>query len=62
MPGYNLAFDNVHAVEFSRTKRTRNPAREDHSPKLLWNHPIPVDQVENDSISSPHIVKTSAWR
>ena len=23
---YNLAFDNVHAVEFSRTKRTRDPA------------------------------------
>jgi hypothetical protein len=27
MPGYNLAFDNVHAVEFSRTKRTPNPTK-----------------------------------
>jgi hypothetical protein len=46
MPGYNLAFDNVHAVEFSRTKRIRAPAWENLRSKLLWNHSIPVDQVE----------------
>jgi len=46
MPGYNLAFDNVHAVEFSRTKRTRDPAYEDHRSKQLWNRTILVDQVK----------------
>jgi hypothetical protein len=61
MPGYNLAFDNVHAVEFSRTKRTRDPALEDLRSKQLWNRTTPMDQAETTRFPIPTYVKTSTW-
>jgi len=70
MPGYNLAFDNVHAVEFSRTKRTGDPALEDLCPGQFFDLCALTDDVEivpkslaERAVTLHHLVQCSqlAW-
>ncbi|WP_235491476.1 hypothetical protein, partial [Frigoribacterium sp. Leaf186] len=70
MPGYNLAFDNVHAVEFSRTKLTGDPALEDFCPGQMYDLFALFDDVEivpkslaERAVTLHHLVQCSqlAW-